>query len=266
MLKCGIRFFEDTGKGRIINGRAVLPVYKYPWIVSSLLERKMNSCGGALISANFVLTAAHCLFRKDLTNHPLCFASRVHRSCFHDPKDAHLHLVGSDPSKSLNAQRIIGHPKYSFRWDINDIALIQLSTPVECSKKIMPICLPDRNFEKLDQKLMIAGSGYNTPEGTRGRHLLREGLVKVVDPNLCRLHYHSKDFNRTIICIVAAGQVPCHGDSGSAMFGYFEKHYYALGITSTASTNLCDTPDTFTKVYTFLDWIKLYVDLPKPSK
>ncbi|KAF8788017.1 hypothetical protein HNY73_009557 [Argiope bruennichi] len=101
---------------------------------------------------------------------------------------------------------------------------------------------------------------------TGGRHLLREGLVKVVDPNLCRLHYHSKDFNRTIICIVAAGQVPCHGDSGSAMFGYFEKHYYALGITSTASTNLCDTPDTFTKIYTFLDWIKLYVDLPKPSK
>ncbi|KAF8788019.1 Solute carrier family 15 member 2 like protein [Argiope bruennichi] len=276
--KCGIRFFEDTGKGRIINGRAVLPVYKYPWIVSIFVHRgrKMNSCGGALISANFVLTAAHCLFRKDLTNHPLCFASRVHRSCFHDPKDAHLHLVGSDPSKSLNAQRIIGHPKYSFRWDINDIALIHLSTPVECSKKIMPICLPDRNYEKLEQKLMIAGSGYNTPEGTskcnflvgnisyptfsnnhtllllkqrewRSAYLLREGLVKVVDPNLCRLHYHSKDVNRTIICIVAAGQVTCHGDSGSAMFGYFEKHYYALGITSTASTNLCDTPDTFTK-------------------
>ncbi|GBN75648.1 hypothetical protein AVEN_27-1 [Araneus ventricosus] len=100
---------------------------------------------------------------------------------------------------------------------------------------------------------------------TEGRQILREGFAQVVNPRLCREPHQPKDFYRTIICTFSEKnrQLPCHGDSGSAIFGHFEKKFYALGITSKANSSICDTPDTFTKISFFMDWIKLYVgDLP----
>ncbi|GFS94156.1 cytochrome P450 3A24 [Nephila pilipes] len=60
--KCG-RAMVDTG-GRVVNGVAVKPMNKYPWIIPLYAGGdKMIECGGALISKSFIMTAAHCVFK-----------------------------------------------------------------------------------------------------------------------------------------------------------------------------------------------------------
>ncbi|XP_055941896.1 transmembrane protease serine 5-like [Argiope bruennichi] len=150
--KCGIHLYKSAGTKK----GPVIPLDNYPWVVNfTVVGKKSESCGGTLISSNFVLTAAHCVFRIELKNHPLCFASRVHRLCFHNPKDIHLSHTEYSDSESLKAKKVIGHPKHGFRWNVFDIALIQLSTPVKCSKSIFPICLPAQKKKNCKKSLKL---------------------------------------------------------------------------------------------------------------
>ncbi|GBN30115.1 hypothetical protein AVEN_218421-1 [Araneus ventricosus] len=126
------------------------------------------SCGGALISANFVITAAHCVFRTNMAKNPKCSGRRVDRTCYISPSELRVGLLGDkkwDLSKSVKVLQINPHPLFSYRLQIYDLALIKLSEPVHCSNMTMPVCLPNKDPTKVGQILITAGWGANTPEG-----------------------------------------------------------------------------------------------------
>ena len=54
----------NTRRGRIIAG-VNAGVNEWPWMAAIVDTRKapMPGCGGALINANYVITAAHCMER-----------------------------------------------------------------------------------------------------------------------------------------------------------------------------------------------------------
>ncbi|CAL1299480.1 unnamed protein product, partial [Larinioides sclopetarius] len=76
--------YGGSGGGRVINGRPVKPVYKYPWIVALIVGNKIM-CGGALISSTFVMTASHCVFNQQLMRQPQCSGKRVSNRCYLSP-------------------------------------------------------------------------------------------------------------------------------------------------------------------------------------
>ncbi|XP_024291847.1 complement factor B isoform X4 [Oncorhynchus tshawytscha] len=105
---------------------------EYPWVVtiSVLVRNEHSSCMGALVTPRFVLTAAHC---------------------FRDKQIDMIKVKVFDQEEMTLEQKPIIHPDYdvikkkdkgvSEFYDY-DVALLKLSSDVQMSKYIRPICIP----------------------------------------------------------------------------------------------------------------------------
>ncbi|NXC99643.1 PRS55 protease, partial [Certhia familiaris] len=98
---------------------------EFPWLVS-IRSHGQHICGGTIISALWILTAAHC------------FVDKL-------PPDLTVAVGGVDlslPLEEHNPDSLILHEEFNRTSLQNDIALILLSNPIEFSKEKTPICLP----------------------------------------------------------------------------------------------------------------------------
>jgi hypothetical protein len=153
----------------IIGGEDVTKPHEYPWMVGIVTYDVENdqptnfgSCGGAIISENMILTAAHCV--EDGW-------SESDRGREYSKKTGIFVKIGH----SLSSQRIsvkvkskLIHPNYgSFEKHqyAYDIALLELSEDLKFNEEIQPIALPEENvdetnyLDKSRSKLLVAGWG-----------------------------------------------------------------------------------------------------------
>ncbi|NXT32621.1 PRS55 protease, partial [Pelecanoides urinatrix] len=145
---------------------------EFPWHVSIQGNGK-HICGGTMISALWILTAAHC------------FAEEV-------PPDLTVVVGGIDLNFPLEEHRpdsLILHENFDRISMENDIALIQLSSPIEFSNEKIPICLPFMDNVNTWQHCWVAGWGTtNTGEmlsGDPGSHVLQKARMKLINREKC---------------------------------------------------------------------------------
>ena len=163
----------------IIGGEYVTNPHQYPWMVKILsfdiytapgylpTLTNIQGCGGAIISENMILTAAHCVVPLPLP--PLL--SKLNNIRFLEfKKEAILVKIGHSSlnhSITVRVKSKLVYPDYisDFDININDIALLELSEDLKFNEEIQPIALPDEAFEEtnyLDKsrfKFMVAGWG-----------------------------------------------------------------------------------------------------------
>ena len=109
---CGIAPQQTINNARIIGGMETEP-NKYPWQVGLIKPGFPVFCGGSIISAKHVLTAAHCFFIDDVLILPEFFNVLVGLHHLVDwQNEDHLHGL----HVRLNVSRILNHPNY-----INDV-------------------------------------------------------------------------------------------------------------------------------------------------
>ena len=160
----------------IIGGEYVTNPHEYPWMVNILqfeVETIKSSenftkhsnivehfCGGAIISENIILTAAHCVHgwsdcnSKSEFKETLVLVRMGHSSLNH--------------SITVRAKAKLIYPNYFdglYQSATLDIALIELSEDLKFNIEIQPIALPDEDFnetnylDKSKSKFLVAGWG-----------------------------------------------------------------------------------------------------------
>ncbi|ELK33218.1 Granzyme B(G,H) [Myotis davidii] len=195
-----------------------------------------SMCGGVLVRKNYILTAAHCKGR--LINVTL---------------GAHNIEKKENTQQVILVKRAIPHPDYNHKNFSNDIMLLQLERNIEQTGAVKPLQLPRRkNRLRPGQKCTVAGWGKVTRWG-KYSNTLQEVQLTLQKDEECE-GYLRRYYNRTIqLCggDPTENKASFQGDSGGPLLCKNE----IQGIVSYGH-NDGTTPRAFTKVASYLTWIK----------
>ena len=146
--KCGEVFLES--QSRIVGGQDS-SFGKHPWqaaIIKQSFLSKRISCGGALISTRWVLTAAHCVH----TATPSQLRVRLGEWNVREQSEKF-------PHEDYEIERKEVHPDYKPATFQNDIAVIRLTQDVAYKEHIVPVCLPEIQSTWVGDKATVIGWG-----------------------------------------------------------------------------------------------------------
>nr|XP_012148108.1 PREDICTED: chymotrypsin-2-like [Megachile rotundata] len=210
---------------------------QYPY-QASLRFRNRHFCGGSVLNTRWILTAAHCL------------------SSFNDT--AVTVVLGTNAldkgGDEYQSEKVIVHPRYSSALIRNDIGLIKVDKDIVFGDKVKPIALPNENFSKIDYPATLSGWGTTSYPGQTPNELYHIEL-SVIDQKQC-LNASFRITNDNICTLNKRGEGACHGDSGGPLVADNEQ----IGVVSWGIPCARGRPDVFTRVYSYKDWIKKYVE------
>lgn len=228
------KFADDLiDNGRIVGGEKTT-IEERPFQVMTLVDGRTH-CGGALIDALTVLSAAHCFID--------------------DSNEIKVRLGSANKSSGgvvIDVIDVITHPQYSTESGHYDAAVLKLLQQVNFTNKIQPIALADYKDEPEAGSIVVA-SGWGDLEQDKGWY--PETLYKVALPFVahdeCRKMYPDLDDGE--ICAGATGKDACQGDSGGPLT------YNGFHIGVVAYGNGCGKAG-YAGVYTRTSAIKGFVE------
>ncbi|XP_057322704.1 chymotrypsin-2-like isoform X2 [Microplitis mediator] len=240
--------FQDVyGKSpNKITGGVRAFLYEFPSIVSIRFYGQ-QLCAGVFITTKHVLTAAHCLAEDNYfqTGVDLYPASEItigsgSDNCYF-PKVIH----------KIKGFRI--HPRYlgSYNRNINDIAIITLEKPIIPNPLQQIIRLPSVHTG-VGLQSAVAGWGTSYEGEGKPSELLKKAFVRTISNAECQRRNHVFIYSGQLCCSQNYGVGFCDGDSGGPLVHGGE----VIGIVSMSFNCGKGTPDVYTRVHSYLPWIR----------
>jgi len=237
---------------RVIAGTDAVP-HSWPWQIL-MLKNGRSMCGGSIISAKTIVTAAHCVAND--VNYPGQFSVRV---------GAHDKSKKESTTAEYKVKRIIVHPGWDSRRLNNDIAMFELEKPIQFNKYVSPICLP-KDDPPVGTTCYITGWGKTRHPGSM-TNVLQQAVLPVVDSKVC--YAKNKKFipipiTDAMVCSGDGGESRrsgCHGDSGGPFVCKIGERWELHGAVSHGSPR-CKSTETYTvfaRVAHFRKWIEAYM-------
>ncbi|XP_059425486.1 mast cell protease 1A-like, partial [Carassius carassius] len=222
----------------IVNGTEAKP-HSRPYMVS-IQRNKKHICGGFLVSAQFVMTAAHCFKYGDKLTVVV---------------GAHDYTKGSG---HMGVKFYHIHPGYKPSL-LNDIMLLQLDEKIEKSKNVKLISIPKKDKDiKAKVKCSVAGWGKKNNSDVSSAKLM-EVDVTIIDNKECQKKW-GKDYSTSrMVCAGGRGGF-CQGDSGGPLVCNTD----AVGVVSFYEKDNCNSPsrpNVYTKISKFLKWINAILEV-----
>ncbi|XP_053564204.1 chymotrypsin-like elastase family member 1 [Bombina bombina] len=255
LVLCGqcsedISYIEDIQDSARVVGGTNAAKNAWPWQVSLQYlsgSSWYHTCGGTLIRANWVLTAAHCVdrvvsFRVALGDHNLS--------------------LNDGTEQIIAVSKIVKHAN----WNTNnvaagyDIAVLKLASNAVLNSYVKVAALPSSGSVLAHNYPCTVTGWGRTSTGGSLPSILQQAPLPVVAHSTCSSgSYWGTTVKTTMVCAGGDGITSsCNGDSGGplncAVNGVFQVH----GITSFGSALGCNyylKPSVFTRVSAYNAWI-----------
>ena len=169
---CGCSVNNANIDARIVGGE-LAPSHSWGWAVSLRVDGFGHICGGTILSAHYILTAAHCVEDPDM------------------PRVTLIAAVGTDTLNDKQGQRpsvskIYLHPKWNKNTKENDMAILRLKNAISFKdKNTAKMCLPpvrelvETEFPATSSDLVAIGWG-STSSGGSSSNSLRQVTIQAV--------------------------------------------------------------------------------------
>ena len=218
--------FEGSGPlvPQIINGKQS-SISEFPWQVWILLTSAEGeaSCGGSILNATTILTAAHCTDHEGTTT-PYNVPSEAEMDVIAGASEG-LRFRSESPKVPLGAQQdfvtsVRRDPYYAVSPEIkDDVAVLTLEKPLELSpaKNTAPISLVAAGATPAPGS-SLSVSGYGKEEGKEGVNSngnLYSTTLTAISSDACRAAV--KLNSAVLLCAGSSNSSTCQGDSGGPL-------------------------------------------------
>jgi secreted trypsin-like serine protease len=128
---CGCSLNSASINARIVDGETAA---SNTWSWAAFLKAFGTSCGGAIISDSYIMTAGHCVNEANV-----------------EELTAYVGSTGRSQGQVRGVSQIYLHPEFyqdpAGHYILNDIALLKLSVALNMTDKTLAkVCLPDSNL------------------------------------------------------------------------------------------------------------------------
>jgi len=266
-------WMKSTFTDRIVGGKkANGPI---PWQVSIQLRKGIwkHFCGGTILDANTILSAAHCFASKN--GEPLPIAHKVIVAGARD-------FEKQEATQVIAISKLIwttGNDKFDTFDMANDIVIVKLAKSLTFNANVQPACLPAADFFPDKKPAVVSGWGMLKWDGSEQQaedSSLVPLVLQYVDAPLinnaeCTQKSKYKEmyaFMEKIadnqLCagyIDDAGKDSCKGDSGGPLvlpLSSTDDTAVVVGVVSFGPEGcaLKGFPGIYARVTKFLPWIK----------
>ncbi|MBX7549234.1 serine protease [Streptomyces sp. NPDC004232] len=224
-----------------IVGGTTTTTAAYPFVMQITDASGNQFCGGTLVAANKVVTAAHCMAGESASS------VRV--------VGGRTFLNGTDGTVS-NVSKIWTNPNYTDATQGNDVSVLTLSTsmPYTAAKYVSA---SDTGVYGAGASARILGWGTTSENGSSSNQL-RTATVPLVADSSCKSSYGSDFVQSDMVCAgyASGGTDTCQGDSGGPLLigGVL------AGITSWGEGCAeAGYPGVYTRLATFSDLVTAQV-------
>ncbi|KAM9191600.1 haptoglobin [Dugong dugon] len=228
----------------------------FPW-QAKMISRHNLTTGATLINEQWLLTTAKNLFLNHTDN-----------ATAKDIAPTLKLYVGKN--QLVEIEKVVLHPDYSKV----DIGLIKLKQKVSVDERVMPICLPSKDYTEVGRVGYVSGWGRNSLFSFTEQ--LKYVTLPVAAKDKCEKHYEGSTvpekkepkspvgvqpiLNEYTFCVGMSKykEDTCYGDAGSAfaIHDQDDNTWYAAGILSFDKS--CGTAEygVYVKVPSILDWVQ----------
>uniref|UniRef100_A0A1B6G6F2 Peptidase S1 domain-containing protein n=1 Tax=Cuerna arida TaxID=1464854 RepID=A0A1B6G6F2_9HEMI len=235
---------------RIVNGSNA-GVGEFPFMCA-LYYKGYFTCGATILSEEWILTAAHCVYDRDESE----FSVLTGTNNLLDPNGIETYV-----------SQVIIYENYQYTINqVDDIALLKLTVALEFDNLTQPVTLSHPNGDPpTNSAVVVMGWGVNKYKGNPMQYLQKATIDLYSNP-ACQAVYEPYGINilSTNLCAGTpdGGIGQCTGDSGGPVVVEGSPSVQ-IGIISFSAKpcGIKGFPGVNTRVSQFIDWIKNKTDL-----
>ncbi|XP_037598371.1 enteropeptidase isoform X3 [Cebus imitator] len=223
----------------------------WPWVVALYYDGRLL-CGASLVSSDWLVSAAHCVYGRNLEPSKWTAILGLHMAS----------NLTSPHTVSRLIDQIVINPHYNKQRKNNDIAMMHLEFKVNYTDYIQPICLPEENQVFLPgRNCSIAGWGRVVHQGPTA-NILQEADVPLLSNEKCQKQMPEYNITENMICAgyEEGGIDSCRGDSGGPLMCPENDRWFLAGVTSFGyQCALPNRPGVYARVSRFTEWIQSFL-------